>query len=320
MAFGATALKLFQTFFYALAFCCSTIILGLYSYFLATQAQHNVAIPRWQKAVEGISGIGVVYTIFAVVLTCCLGGKIFFAFLAIILDLLLCAGFVAIAILTRSGHSCSGDNVRTPLGDGARDSHTGRDGAIYTPSLATSCHLNQVVFAVAVIGAFIFAFSAIVQLWMGRHHQKQKRYGPSPANNYTKGNGIKFWKRKHGARSAHAAVAKDAEVHLLPLESPQLTMAIMVLTTAITVLIMASTMMLTTPRWLRTTLTLVTNTRLLQHTEPLSQLLEAITPRLLELESTLTDMTTPARPRQTIKRTVNVICMPLKDLFPFLIY
>jgi len=211
MAFGATALKLFQTFFYALAFCCSTIILGLYSYFLATQAQHNVAIPRWQKAVEGISGIGVVYTIFAVVLTCCLGGKIFFAFLAIILDLLLCAGFVAIAILTRSGHSCSGDNVRTPLGDGARDSHTGRDGAIYTPSLATSCHLNQVVFAVAVIGAFIFAFSAIVQLWMGRHHQKQKRYGPSPANNYTKGNGIKFWKRKHGARSAHAAVAKDAE-------------------------------------------------------------------------------------------------------------
>jgi len=59
------------------------MVLGLYSYFLATQSQHDVAIPNWEKAVEGISGAGVLYTIFAVLLTCFLGGKKFFAFLAI---------------------------------------------------------------------------------------------------------------------------------------------------------------------------------------------------------------------------------------------
>merc|ERR1712230_16696 len=82
MGFGSTALKLIQTFFYAIAFCCSATILGFYSYFLAIQADRDRAIPQWQKAVEGMSGIGVVYTIFAVILTCCLGGKAFFAFLA----------------------------------------------------------------------------------------------------------------------------------------------------------------------------------------------------------------------------------------------
>jgi len=211
MALGGTALKLGQTFLYTLAFCCAVIILGLYSYFLATQSQHNVPIPQWEKAVEGISGAGVLYTIFAVILTCFLGGKPFFAFLAVVLDVLFTAGFIAIAVMTRHGSSCSNDQVQTPLGDGPRDSHKGRDGAIYTPSLATACRLNTVSMAVAIIGAFIFLISAFVQVFLGRHHQKQNRYGPSPANNYTKGNGIRFFKRRRGARSAHAAATKDAE-------------------------------------------------------------------------------------------------------------
>jgi len=53
LQFGSTALKLIQTFFYAIAFCCSAIILGFYSYFLAIQADRDRAIPQWQKAVEG---------------------------------------------------------------------------------------------------------------------------------------------------------------------------------------------------------------------------------------------------------------------------
>lgn len=52
--FGGTALKLVQTFFYVLLFCCSAIILGIYSYFLAVQADHKVAIPKQQKAIEGM--------------------------------------------------------------------------------------------------------------------------------------------------------------------------------------------------------------------------------------------------------------------------
>jgi hypothetical protein len=77
-------LRLFQTFLYLLAFLCAAIVLGIYSYFLATIADRNGNIMTWVKAVEGISGAAVLYTIFATLLTCCLGGISFLAFTAIV--------------------------------------------------------------------------------------------------------------------------------------------------------------------------------------------------------------------------------------------
>ncbi|TID24150.1 hypothetical protein E2P81_ATG02456 [Venturia nashicola] len=212
MAFGGTALKLVQTFLYTLLFCCSAIILGIYSYFLAVQADHNSHIPKWQKAVEGMSGVAVIYTIFAIVLTCCLGGKAFFAFLAIVLDLLLCGAFIAIAVLTRNGsRSCSGNNVRSPLGTGPSGSKAGygsggfgtgnNQNVTYSASYGFACRLNKVCFAVAIIGAFLFLLSALTQLWLGRHHKREKRYGPSPTNNYTAGSGGSWFKRRRGAKA-----------------------------------------------------------------------------------------------------------------------
>ena len=47
-------------------------------------ADRNGTIFTWVKAVEGISGAAVLYTICAVVFTCCLGGISFFAFVAIV--------------------------------------------------------------------------------------------------------------------------------------------------------------------------------------------------------------------------------------------
>jgi hypothetical protein len=222
MAFGGAALKILQTFFYALLFCCSGIILGIYSYFLAVQSNHHSGIPKWQKAVEGMSGIGVVYTIFAIVLTCCLGGKSLFAFLAIVLDILLCGGFIAIAVLTRKGTtSCTGNNVQSPLGNGPSNQHAGfgsggfgtgqNESITYSASYGFACRLNKACFAVAVIGAFLFLFSALTQLWLARHHQREKRYGPSPKNNYTSGSGGSWFKRRRAAK-ANKTAHKDAEL------------------------------------------------------------------------------------------------------------
>ena len=43
----------------------------------------------------------------------------------------------------------------------------------------------------------LFIISALLQVWVARHHRKEKKYGPSPANNYTSGYGKrKFWQRK----------------------------------------------------------------------------------------------------------------------------
>ena len=208
--------RLFQTFLYILLFCCAGIIIGVYSYFLSVQADRNAPIPTWQKAVEGISGAAVLYLIFAVVLTCCLGGISFFAFLALVLDVLFAAAMIAVAVLTRDGaSSCTGD-VQTPLGDGPADSNTGGFGNegfgtgqgenfTYSASLGSICRLNTAAFAVAILAAFLFLCTAVMQVMLVRHHKKEKRYGPSPSNNYTSGYGKRFFGRKKNANTQKQA-------------------------------------------------------------------------------------------------------------------
>ncbi|OCK75358.1 hypothetical protein K432DRAFT_174702 [Lepidopterella palustris CBS 459.81] len=218
MAIGGAFLKLLQTFLYAVEFCCAAIILGIYSYFLSVLADHNIGIPTWEKAVEGMSGAAVLYLLFAVLLTCFLGGRTIFAFIAIVLDILFCGAFVAIAVLTRNGaHGCSG-NVNTPLGNGDSNSKNGygSDGfglghnknVTYSVKLGTACRLNSACFAVAILGAVLFLISTLVQLLLGRHHQKEKRYGPGPSNGYTFGSG----KRRPWQRRQKNKGVRDAEL------------------------------------------------------------------------------------------------------------
>ncbi|KAL2351904.1 hypothetical protein BJ546DRAFT_231027 [Cryomyces antarcticus] len=196
-------LRLFQTFLYALEFCCASIILGIYSYFLAFLSRRNLSISNQSKAVEGISGAAVLYLIFAVLLTCFLGGVSFFAFVAIVLDVLFVGGFIVIAVMTRNGaNSCSG-YVNTPLGNGPSN--------VGTPSLRLPCKLNTAAFAVSIIGAVLFLLTALVQIALVRNHKKEKRYGPSPANNYTSGSGkARFWQRK--PKTTNEAYRNDAEL------------------------------------------------------------------------------------------------------------
>lgn len=174
------------------------------------RADRNQGIPTWEKAVEGISGVAVIYTIAAVVLTCCLGGISFFAFLAIVLDVLFIGGFIAIAVLTRHGASSCTGIVNTPLGIadananqsdgyGAGGIGTGAgENLTYSVAPRTACRLNTAAFAVSIIAIIFFIITAFLQIALVRRHKKEKRYGPSPANNYTSGPGKKrnFWNRK----------------------------------------------------------------------------------------------------------------------------
>ena len=89
-----------------------------------------------------MSGAAVIYTAFAVILTFFLGGITFFAFLAVLLDVLFCGCMVAIAVLTRAGaQSCDPVND-SPIGVGNH----------------ISCELQTVVFAVSIIGALVTCF------------------------------------------------------------------------------------------------------------------------------------------------------------------
>lgn len=216
MALGGAFLKFVQTALYAIEFFCAAIILGIFSYFLSVLADRDLAILTTWKAVTGLSGVAVLYTIFAVLLTCFLGGKTFFAFLAVVFDVLFAGAFIAIAVLTRDGASSCSGQVNTPLGNGQSNSKQGFQSSnqnegnqiTYSVSLGTACRLTTVCFAVAIIGAVLFLVSALVQVALGRHHKKEKRFGPSPRNGYTAGSGSKFF----GRRKARKAAAHDPEM------------------------------------------------------------------------------------------------------------
>jgi hypothetical protein len=207
LRFGATGLRIFE-------FCCAAIILGIYSYFLAVLSKHSLPIPTWEKAVEGMSGAAVLYTIFGVLLTLFLGGIAFFGFIAVVLDILFAACFAAIAYYTRHGaNKCSGI-VNTPIGTGASN-----DAAPGAGDYGYACTLNTACFALSIVAAFLFLVTAAWQVMLVRHHKKEKRFGPSPSNNYTSGKSTRrpFWKRNKkttmGTRDAEMATAATASHH-----------------------------------------------------------------------------------------------------------
>lgn len=148
MAIGGTLLRGNTTLIRFLQLLSSAIVLGIFSYFLAVLSRHSNPISSWTKAIEGISGAAVLYTVFGVILTCFFGGISIFAFLAIFLDLCFVGCFIAIAVHLKNGASSCRGSVSTPLGAGQASGRT-----IAGTSLSAACKLQKAVFAVAIAAA-----------------------------------------------------------------------------------------------------------------------------------------------------------------------
>ncbi|UNI19014.1 hypothetical protein JDV02_005233 [Purpureocillium takamizusanense] len=187
------ALKGIQWFIRGVQFCCAALILGVFSYFLATLHNHDLPIATSVKAVEGISGAAVLYTIAALLLLCCLAGFLLTSLVAMVLDVCFIGAFIYVAVANRSGAtSCSG-YLDTPFGRGdAGAVAEGRTGGFTAlPSFRTACRLQTACLAVSIIAIFFFIFSLLMEIALVRHHRKEKRFGPGPTNNYTSGYGTK---------------------------------------------------------------------------------------------------------------------------------
>jgi ABC-type multidrug transport system permease subunit len=91
------ALKSIQWFIRFVQFCCCAVVLALFSYFLAHLHRNNQPINNNLRAVEGISGLGVLYTLLALIFLCCVAGIIFTSAIAILLDILFAGAFIYIA-------------------------------------------------------------------------------------------------------------------------------------------------------------------------------------------------------------------------------
>lgn len=119
-------------------------------------------------------------------MTCCLGGRSFFAILGLIGDLLIMGAFIAIAVLDRAGAHARTGNVATPIGNGLA-STTGPAGT----NLGFAARLNTAVFSCAVAGAGLMLLTFLMNIFQWINHRKEKSYGPSPDNDYTSGRGKK---------------------------------------------------------------------------------------------------------------------------------
>lgn len=191
-------LKTVQWFQRAVQFCCCCIVLGIFSYYLATLSNHSLPISNYIRAVEGISGVGALYTALSLLLLCCLGGFGFFALFAVALDVAFVGAFAFVVWETRNGAGSCDGNVETPFGNGDANSTptAGKDGGTALPKLGMACRLETAAFAVSVVAIAFFLLSAFVEVLLWRNHKRESRFGPSPANNYTGGSAgskRRFW-------------------------------------------------------------------------------------------------------------------------------
>ncbi|KAI1754630.1 hypothetical protein F4782DRAFT_38738 [Xylaria castorea] len=177
------ALKAVQWFIRGIQFLSCAVVLALFSYFLAIASRNNFNIPTWSKAVEGISGAGVLYTIAGLLLLCCVAGHPFASGIAIILDIAFVGAFIYVAQANRGGASSCTGTVNTIFGSRPALDDLGSG----LPSFHQLCQIHKAVLAVSIIAIAFFLLSAFVEVVLVRHRRKEQRFGPSPANNYTSG-------------------------------------------------------------------------------------------------------------------------------------
>ncbi|KAK4103947.1 hypothetical protein N658DRAFT_513969 [Parathielavia hyrcaniae] len=186
------ALRGTQFFLRGIQFCCAAIVLALFSYFLATLNNHGMPIDTYVRAVEGISGVAVAYTIFALLMLCCAPGRSFPSFITMVLDVAFVGAFIYVAVANRGGASSCDGEIDTPFGTGDADTNVvdnGNGGFTALPSLRQACQMETACLAVSIVAIFFFALSPFVSLALVRHRKKEMRVGPSPANEYTEGYG-----------------------------------------------------------------------------------------------------------------------------------
>ncbi|KAM7209147.1 hypothetical protein V8F20_000485 [Naviculisporaceae sp. PSN 640] len=225
---AGTALRLIQFFTRAIEFCCAALILALFSYFLATLASHSLSIGNWIRAVTGIAGAAVVYTLITLLTLFCVAGHPILSSIFLFLDVLFTGAFIYLAAANRDGASSCDGTVNTPLGRGSSNTNIvdNQQGGVIelAPSLRQACKMQSACLAVAIVGLLFFIASAILEALLMRHRRKARRFGPSPINGYTSGYGKTtshhhkggLWSRIFGRKSRRQGTDLTDNSNALP--------------------------------------------------------------------------------------------------------
>lgn len=150
---GLAGLKCLQWLFRGIEFGCSSIILGIYSYYVATMVNHKMTIPTGVKAVEGISAAGTLYTVLGLLLVCCCAGHPAPSFISMIFDIGLAGAYIYIAVANRDGaNSCSSGKLHTVYGSGdAHSTPSSDNGGTKLPTFQVACKMETACLIVSCV-------------------------------------------------------------------------------------------------------------------------------------------------------------------------
>ncbi|KAH8890661.1 hypothetical protein GQ53DRAFT_747384 [Thozetella sp. PMI_491] len=177
---GLAGLKCLQWLFVGIEFCCSVILLGVNSYFLATMVTHHMSVPTSIRAIEGISAVGTLYTALGILLVCACAGHPAPSFISIIFAIALAGGYIYIAIANRAGaSSCSGASIDTVYGSGdAGATPSGDDGSGGISGLPTyqrACQMEMASLIAACVAILFFFMSIFLEIKLNRSRYRSKR-------------------------------------------------------------------------------------------------------------------------------------------------
>lgn len=153
---SGVSLKFLQWFIRGVQLGCAALVLAIYSYFLAALHNHKLSISDTVRAVAGISGVAVIYTLAGLLLLCCLAGRTLSSFVAILLDVAFVAAFIYVAVANKNGAGSCDGYLDTPFGRGkAGQTAEGSGGFTALPSYRVACKLQSACLAVSIIAMYV---------------------------------------------------------------------------------------------------------------------------------------------------------------------
>lgn len=145
-------LRTLQTGLRALQLTAAIAVLAIYSYTLGALENRGLKTPTDVRAVEGVVGITVAYTLACIVLLRVFPTRTFPAFVLIVLDVVFAAAWIYVAVANGGGASCSGE-VDTHFGKGKTDDDVEgkKDGFMALPNFGDACRLLTACLAIAIL-------------------------------------------------------------------------------------------------------------------------------------------------------------------------
>ncbi|KAG6049313.1 hypothetical protein E4U17_006860 [Claviceps sp. LM77 group G4] len=165
----------------SLQLLCATLILAIFSYLLVALHEYSFQIDVDVRAVEGISGAAVLYTLINMLSQCCLASGLGCMWpLAVVLDVGFTAGFIFVAVVNKNGAGACHGYTDSPFGRGRgrgqgqlgnEASRPNMDGIISHVHPHSACELQRASFFTSIIAICLFVLSLLAEFVLVWHRR-----------------------------------------------------------------------------------------------------------------------------------------------------